>query len=353
MNQPFIQRLQARFLQTGYRQVKVLDPVISYIKQAQDQIYLINLLDISWLPRHEWSSFNLEVQRQSEYVLQSVPTQRKFILNIFIGNEQVMDLYTDYQDLGLDFSSPFLHLYWFVNISHGKIAVPGQMPDRLLGIEIYIRQSFMNSGTTHFQNHGLRKKTSKIQVTSALIAVNVILWFVFTIFLDNQMVLKSMGLNSVRLFKQFEVWRLFTHMFTHLSITHLAYNMLSLYIFGSRLEKYLGNGRFFMMYIITGLFAGLSSVIFNFFAQPSVYQMHIYGIGASGAIFGIIGSALAMTHTTKDHLEGLSAYIIGAMALVGIVMGFTETNVDNIAHIGGFISGFIFTKMLMKQNYLA
>lgn len=351
MNQPYINRVTQQFISQGFQPVSVYNPITSYIKQEGGQVYLVHLLDISMYSKQQWQEVDRQLQEYSNHYLNSLSIQRKMVLNVFIGNQQVMELYTQYEHRFMDYNSSYLPIYWFVDIVTATIRVPHQMPDQLIKIENYLKMSFQYS---NMANHKppLIKKTNKIPVTYSLIGANVLLWIAFVVFFDSDFILTSMGLNTIRFFHGYEFWRLFTSMFTHLSITHLGYNMLSLIIFGSRLEKYTGHGKFLFIYITSGLVAGLASVVFNYVALPTIMQVNTFGIGASGAIFGIIGSALAVSRTTGRDLEDLSAFVIAAMAGIGIFMGFvnTETNVDNMAHLGGFISGYLITKMLLKQN---
>lgn len=125
----------------------------------------------------------------------------------------------------------------------------------------------------------------------------------------------------------FEPWRMLTTALVHGSILHVALNMYTLWIFGQILEAMLGRGRFFTLYLLSGL-AGSLGVLF--LAGPGVPV-----VGASGAIFGLMGAFLVI----QRRLGGNSAQLL---VLVGInlVIGFIPgLGIAWQAHVGGLVGG--------------
>lgn len=129
-----------------------------------------------------------------------------------------------------------------------------------------------------------------------------------------------------------EWWRLLTAMFLHGGAAHLAGNAWALLYIGMFLEPLLGKFRFAAAYILTGICAGLLSIVMH---ADSV------GIGASGAIFGMYGIFLAML--TTSHIEKTMRTTMLRSILLFVVFNLLmglKGNVDNAAHIGGLVSGF-------------
>ncbi|HEY8388283.1 MAG TPA: rhomboid family intramembrane serine protease, partial [Parasegetibacter sp.] len=130
-----------------------------------------------------------------------------------------------------------------------------------------------------------------------------------------------------------EWWRIVTSCFVHIGIIHLLMNMYALTYIGLLLEPYLGRVQFFLAYILTGVAASTTSLWWNDF---------VISAGASGAIFGLYGIFLAML---------ISKLIPGAerralLTSIGVFVAFNLINgirggIDNAAHIGGVVSGFI------------
>lgn len=133
-----------------------------------------------------------------------------------------------------------------------------------------------------------------------------------------------------------EQWRLITSLFLHGGIIHLLFNMYALINIGGFLEKRLGKVKFLFIYITTGIFSSITSIAFN---------ENIVSIGASGAIFGIYGLFLALLITKVLNIpeESRKNFITSILYFIGfnLFYGFTREGIDNAAHIGGLLSGFI------------
>ncbi len=143
--------------------------------------------------------------------------------------------------------------------------------------------------------------------------------------------LLSWGGNFKPLVMEGEYWRLFTYMFLHGGIAHLLGNLFALLFVGLHLEPLLGRARYLSAYILTGIVAGLASMMMH---------GHSVGVGASGAIFGLYGVFLALLTARliqgaqrQTLLRSLLFFIIYAL-LMGL-----QGNTDNAAHIGGLVSG--------------
>lgn len=133
-----------------------------------------------------------------------------------------------------------------------------------------------------------------------------------------------------------EFYRLFTSMFLHFGIEHLLNNMLVLFVLGSRLERVIGKWRFLFIYLAGGLLGNIISLIADL--SKNSYAV---SAGASGAVFGVMGAMIFVVLRNKGHLEDLSIKQILIMAVFSLYFGFASTGVDNAAHLGGLISGFI------------
>lgn len=132
-----------------------------------------------------------------------------------------------------------------------------------------------------------------------------------------------------------EWWRLFSSMFLHSGIIHLGYNMVALGLVGFFTAESLSNRLFLLFYLLSGLAAAIVSLVFNAYAVA---------VGASGAIMGMYGIALALKLFEKKPgvALGNSGILLGFVVIVipTLLMGFF-TNADNAAHIGGLIGGFL------------
>lgn len=133
---------------------------------------------------------------------------------------------------------------------------------------------------------------------------------------------------------QGQVWRLITPILVHGSITHIAFNMYALYIFGQNLEYQYGHGRFLLLYLLSG-FAG-NVVSFVMSTNPSV--------GASTAIFGMVAAQGVFIYRNRkffgDRARGILLNVIFILG-INLVLGLSPM-IDNWGHLGGLLGGLVF-----------
>lgn len=137
-------------------------------------------------------------------------------------------------------------------------------------------------------------------------------------------------------------WTLITSVFLHGSLSHLAFNMFALFLFGLLLEKFIGSKKFLAVFFVSGLAA---SVAASFFYSSS--------LGASGAIYGVIGALAAIKPKMTVWTYGVPMPMVAA-ALFYLLLDFAglfyPTNVANAAHIGGLLCGVIIGLALRKPE---
>ena len=148
--------------------------------------------------------------------------------------------------------------------------------------------------------------------------------------------LLKFGANYQPLVKAGEVWRLITSMFLHIGFLHLLFNMYALWIIGKQLETFLGKTKFIIVYLGSGLLGSLLSVVLH----TSV------SAGASGAIFGLLGSLLYFGYHYRLYLGTVLKTQIIPVIIINLIIGFTLSGIDNFAHIGGLIGGYLLTMAL-------
>ncbi len=141
-----------------------------------------------------------------------------------------------------------------------------------------------------------------------------------------------------------QVWRFITSIFLHGGFAHLLYNIFALALFGSMLERLIGSRRFLIVFFVTGIFANIISV--NFYDSS---------LGASGAIFGVIGALIVIRPLMIIFAFGfpMPLFIAGIIWAAGDLIGlFVPSNVANLAHLSGMffglILGFIYRKKALR-----
>jgi len=129
-------------------------------------------------------------------------------------------------------------------------------------------------------------------------------------------------------------WQVLTSTFTHVEIWHIAFNMLALWFLGPQLELAIGRLRFFALYLLSGL-AGSALVLW---ASPQ-YQSTV---GASGAIFGLLGALLVLAVKVGGNVSQLGGWL-----LLNVVITFSFPNISWQGHLGGFIGGALVAAVLV------
>lgn len=187
--------------------------------------------------------------------------------------------------------------------------------------------------------------TQKAYLTYALLAINVVMFGLAELAggTEDSDVLLDFGAMFGPLISEGEYWRLFTAMFLHSGFMHLGFNALGLFIFGQSVERLYGHERFFLIYLLAGLAGSVTSYLFNSIAIAA---------GASGAIFGVVG-ALAAFLVMQRRTFGKQARnsLIGLALIVAfnIFIGLSTPGIDNWAHGGGLVAGFILGLALSPQ----
>lgn len=130
-----------------------------------------------------------------------------------------------------------------------------------------------------------------------------------------------------------EYWRFISCSFLHGNLLHLSFNLLALYILGQELEEYFGKLKFITIYLLSSWGSGLASFIFS----------EGIAIGASGAIFGIVGCLSGFYYINRKELSGakLRFKTMYTLVIINILFGLLIPNIDNFAHIGGLFTGII------------
>ena len=172
-------------------------------------------------------------------------------------------------------------------------------------------------------------------ITYLLIALNVILYIVPVLTNSYDTIINNFCVYGP-LIKAGQYYRIITGAFLHGGILHLAFNCYALYVIGSQLESYLGKVRYLIVYLFSAVTASLFSMIFS--SNPS--------IGASGAIFGLMGALVYFGYHYRVYLGNVLKSQIIPLILFNLLIGALSTGIDNFAHIGGLIGGLLITSAL-------
>lgn len=173
-------------------------------------------------------------------------------------------------------------------------------------------------------------------VTYLLIAINCIFFLIPFALRQYNYVIDMLCVHGPSI-RAGQYYRLITGIFLHGSIFHLFFNCYALYVIGSQIESYLGKIKYLVIYFFSGLCGSLLSITLGGSAAS---------IGASGAIFGLMGSLCYFGYYYRIYFGNVLKSQLIPLIVLNLGLGFLMNGVDNAAHIGGLIGGVIITKSL-------
>ncbi|HET9221102.1 MAG TPA: rhomboid family intramembrane serine protease [Roseiflexaceae bacterium] len=192
------------------------------------------------------------------------------------------------------------------------------------------------------QSYRLSLPLGRPRAVWALLAINVIVFVVPELLsllgvriagFPPDIVIRALGAkDNERIAVDGEYYRFLTAMFLHGGWVHLGFNAYALYALGPEAERIYGTARFLALYFFAGLAGGVTSYALN--PSPSV--------GASGAIFGLIGGLAAFYYVSRGLLGEVSRQQLGSLItviMINLFIGFSSPVIDNTAHIGGLMGG--------------
>lgn len=202
-------------------------------------------------------------------------------------------------------------------------------------------------------NRRKRSFFEELSLTNKLIFINVLAYIVFYILdLTNVLSLNYIAISPAGIINNFYLWTFITSMFMHGGIFHLFVNMLSLFFVGSLIERIIGPKRYLVFYLAAGIFSGLLYV-FSGYLYPE--NMNVLAVGASGALFGLIGSLILLTPNLPVYLMFVPIPIKmkyaapGMLIVLWIISEVGKVPIGNIAHLGGLIAGIVYGFYLRKK----
>lgn len=184
--------------------------------------------------------------------------------------------------------------------------------------------------------------------TVALIVINVAVFFIMSLFgntEDAMFMLEHGAMFEPLITGEHEYYRIITSMFLHFGIEHLLNNMVILGALGWNLELETGKIRYLIIYLVSGIGGNLLSLYLG--VSSAEYAV---SAGASGAIFGLMGALLYVAARNRGRMGRISGKGVLFMIALSLYFGITSSGIDNAAHIGGLLCGFILAVILYRKK---
>ncbi|MGE6379648.1 rhomboid family intramembrane serine protease [Peribacillus muralis] len=174
-----------------------------------------------------------------------------------------------------------------------------------------------------------------------LIMMFVFVLVLFPIIPGNLLFYYGSGVNL--LINDGQWWRLVTPIFLHSTFTHLLFNGFSLAIFGPALEKFLGSFKFLLFFLSTGILANIATFLF----KPLTYTH----IGASGAIFGLLGFFLYLVLFNKNYFTSNERNTVYTLTGIAIIMTFIQPQINVVGHFAGLATGILTAPLYWRNKW--
>ncbi len=197
------------------------------------------------------------------------------------------------------------------------------------------------SDFTYYNSHNEKEElvSSEITVTKLLIALNTIVFFYLMVIGnpgDAVFMMEHGALWVPSFLEKGEYYRILRPIFMHFSVAHLFNNMLLLFFMADVLEREFGKLKFLLFYLMTGICGNLLSVLIE-----RISGDYAVSAGASGAVFGVLGGLLYLILKNRGKLYYMTwrrmIFFIG----YSLFAGYTSGGINNAAHFGGLLSGFL------------
>lgn len=324
--------------ENGYEEIACNIPSITLHIQESDPALTPVIVSID---ETRGPQFSLE---QFEHISEQL---REFLRNRELHHCVFLYLLITEDDRSAGRLFPRFENFWRIVPSSGIVMAYEDADALFTPLQYQLEQQLTDSMTPPSSELSTKTPASYPAVTIVIVAINVIV-FLFSDLLSGktQEILDWGALGYLSITEQQEWYRFITSMFLHLDGEHIFNNMVVLIFIGSYLEKYLGHGKYLILYFSAGLLADCTSMLYNIMTNDPTPS-----VGASGAIFGVMGGlvvAILQTHRQKRQID---IRRIAFMIFFSLYGGFTSQGVDNAAHVGGFLSGVLFCILLsLKQK---
>ncbi|MBW7953922.1 rhomboid family intramembrane serine protease [Candidatus Dojkabacteria bacterium] len=213
---------------------------------------------------------------------------------------------------------------------------------------------------------------SNIKITHVLVAINIIVyiltvafsfffWGNTNVFSSDTRTLYIFGAEHLPSILSGQVWRLVLPAFLHGSLIHLALNMYVLFGLGEAIEIFYGRRKLLAVYVLSAFFGSIASVVVSLvgaFSTGGAITVYPISVGASGAVFGLIGLLLGNSYKNDDYNPRIPVNVSGLwfFVIINLMFGFgfnvvgSDFSINNAAHIGGLLSGIVLGLLFSTKN---
>lgn len=334
----FFERLYSLLVKNGFSASHTNSyhhPIAGFTKEEGSAWHVVLVANIGVISFEEFMRASYRYTRFYSGLKEDKRPTTIFITNVLVTETQNQEISDYIQNLKPFASEPVNNIYWNLVLETGQLILNKSQPTEILNLRKIIQDSYQSEVFGIMPINHQTARTTPLTLT--IIILNIIMYLI--VMMNGGITTQNLtrfGALVPHLIFGGEYYRLFSAMFLHAGGMHLALNMFSLYIFGTRVERYYNRSSFAIIYTVSGLMGSVASLMLS----------QTISVGASGAIFGMAGAVAVMAKHTKRDLDGLNFHTMLMFIIINLAFGFTMANVDNFGHIGGLLGG-IFTGQIM------
>ena len=351
ISQNFIKKLLEHEFQfaTFYGELEKKENRVILIKAESPILYVVSLVNGQKINLRNYELFMNEYLQCLQNSLKSYYCTKIIALTIVVGEfleeteEDTKQAKNFVMKKEFMLEENYSHTWWYLSEARKVIEMnKSQAKDILhikqMALESLEKQENYSLGEIVAQTKQKNTfKSDKIIVTWILLFINCFLFFMMILCGEKENYILSYGTEYQAIFNLHQYYRIFTYCFIHADIMHLIQNIVYLYFFGIRVELLYGKIQMLLLYF----FATAGSSIL------SAYCNDVLAVGASGAIFGLIGAVLVYSYKNGKKSVGMNYTTLLLLAIVALLGGVLEKNVDYFGHLGGFLSGSLLSFMIL------
>lgn len=354
------ERLLQFLINNSFRRVgsNMEDIYFYYKTKDNNEVYIISVFN---LPKGDEYSIV-----QYEYIIKQI--KDSFINNGASDPHLLSLIVTNMPEIAKSLCLEGKDNHWIIDVNRNKLIIYETQEADFIGIRKKIDDLlYEESKLSYIQSDSRTDYSSNIEydqlkpltrdkrnwsqqvgiINPIIIIINIIAFAIlhYTRFLGGTEVMMEKGaLSWIYVIEFEEYYRIFTSMFMHEGWRHLINNMLVLFFIGDNLERSMGKVRYLIIYIISGVIAGITSISYNM-----VKLQNVHSIGASGAVLGVVGAMIAILIMNKGKLKDLSGQRLVLFAAFSLYGGISNAGIDQAAHVGGFIGGLILAFIIYRK----
>jgi len=343
MTNTIFQNIACYFESLDYQSIPTDSQTVKMFATYQlENLYLINIIELNDEYTFDYERY-LAYRELTKRQFSDVGAEKVFLLNLLLVENPDL-IYRDV-NYSINLNDNFIDAHWIVDTTYHELVIPKKQVKHLLGLEYAISTTIQEEDLPNYKIHE-KNKTAYISglLNISILAVFILMEFISGAF-SKEGFLRFGGLKGSEIFQGFELWRLFTYYVVHVSALHLLINSVFIFYMGSKLERFLRWWEYIAIVLGSSIFAGLFAGLINLIKGTDSVT-----VGASGMVYGIIGSLLVYSKLTKKSIDGLSELGILIVFLIGIAFGISNELISIATHIGGFIGGVVITLVILR-NY--